>query len=75
MTTDNLTSEELGVMLMEFLATLDKIPVTGILAALSTVTASIACEAGFSEKDSVEAFRECFKIAQKRVNTLKKGLN
>ena len=51
------SSEELAVMLMEFLGTLENTPVSSILAALTTVAASLACEAGYEEDASVNVFR------------------
>jgi hypothetical protein len=42
---------------MEFIGTLEDTPIQGILAALSVVTATIACEAGYEEEKAVYAFR------------------
>jgi hypothetical protein len=69
------SSEELAVMLMEFLGTLENTPVSSILAALTTVAASIACEAGYEEDASVNVFRECFQTAKEQHIARNKGLN
>ena len=69
------SSEELAVMLMEFLSTLDSTPVPSILAALTTVTASLAYEAGYDEDASVNAFRNCFQAARDQQISMKGGLN
>ena len=71
----NLTAQELGVALMEFIGTLDKTPVTGILAALSMVTATIACESGYEEEKAVYAFRKSYGEAKRRIQRLRKELN
>jgi hypothetical protein len=69
------SSEELAVMLMEFLGTLENTPVSSILAALTTVAASIACEAGYEEDASVDVFRNCFQTAREQHIARNKGLN
>ena len=69
------SSEELAVMLMEFLGTLENTPVSSILAALTTVAASIACEAGYEEDASVNVFRECFQTAKEQHIARNRGLN
>ena len=69
------SSEELGVMLMEFVGTMENTPVTAILAALTTVAASIACEAGYDEDASVDVFRNCFQAAREQQISRNKGLN
>jgi hypothetical protein len=69
------SSEELAVMLMEFLGTLENTPVSSILAALTTVAASLACEAGYEEDSSVNVFRECFQTAKEQHTARNKGLN
>ena len=69
------SSEELAVMLMEFLSTMDSTPVPSILAALTTVTASLAYEAGYDEDASVTAFRNCFQAAKEQQISMKGGLN
>jgi hypothetical protein len=69
------SSEELAVMLMEFLSTMDSTPVPSILAALTTVTASLAYEAGYDEDASVTAFRNCFQAARDQQISMKGGLN
>ena len=69
------SSEELAVMLMEFLSTMDSTPVPSILAALTTVTASLAYEAGYDEDASVNAFRNCFQAARDQQISMKGGLN
>jgi hypothetical protein len=69
------TSEELAVMLMEFLSTMESTPVPSILDALSTVTASIAYEAGYGEEAAIEAFRNCFQAAKDQNDAMNKGLN
>lgn len=69
------SSEELAVMLMEFLGTLENTPVSSILAALTTVAASIACEAGYEEDASVDVFRNCFQTAREQHINRNKGLN
>jgi hypothetical protein len=69
------SSEKLAVMLMEFLGTLENTPVSSILAALTTVAASIACEAGYEEDASVNVFRECFQTAKEQHIARNKGLN
>ena len=75
MSDHEITGEELGVMLMEFLGTLEKTPATSMLAALSMVTATIACETGYDEEKAVYAFRKCYGIAKRRIKNLKKELN
>ena len=72
---DKFSSEELAVMLMEFLGTLENTPVSSILAALTTVAASLACEAGYEEDASVNVFRECFQTAKEQHIARNKGLN
>jgi hypothetical protein len=69
------SSEELAVMLMEFLGTMENTPVSSILAALTTVAASLACEAGYEEDASVNVFRECFQTAREQHISRNKGLN
>jgi len=69
------SSEELAVMLMEFLGTLESTQVSAILAALTTVAASIACEAGYDEDASVDVFRNCFQTAREQQISRNKGLN
>jgi hypothetical protein len=69
------SSEELAVMLMEFLGTLENTPVSSILAALTTVAASLACEAGYEEDASVNVFRECFQTAKEQHIARNRGLN
>lgn len=69
------TSEELAVMLMEFLSTLESTPVPSILAALTTVTASLAYEAGYDEDASVDVFRNSFQAARDQTIAMSKGLN
>jgi hypothetical protein len=69
------SSEELAVMLMEFLGTMENTPVSSILAALTTVAASLACEAGYEEDASVNVFRECFQTAKEQHIARNKGLN
>jgi hypothetical protein len=75
MNKEPLTGAELGIALMEFIATLEGTPVQGVLAALSVVTATIACEAGFEEEEAVYAFRKSFGEAKSRLEKLKKELN
>ena len=70
-----LTGEELGVALMEFIGTLENTPVTAVLAALSIVTATVACEAGYDEEKTVYAFRKCYGTAKRRIARLRKELN
>jgi hypothetical protein len=70
-----LTGEELGVALMEFIGTLEDTPIQGILAALSVVTATIACEAGYEEEKAVYAFRKSYGEAKRRIQRLRKVLN
>jgi hypothetical protein len=70
-----LTGEELGVMLMDFIGTLEDTPVQGILAALSVVTATIACEAGYEEEKAVYAFRKSYGEAKRRIERLRRVLN
>lgn len=75
MSEQEITGQELGVMLMEFLGTLEKTPVTSMLAALSMVTATIACESGYDEEKAVYAFRKCYGEAKRRIKRLQKELN
>ena len=75
MSEKDITSEELGVLLMEFLARLDHIPTTGVLAALSIVTATIAYESGYDEEKAVYAFRKSYGEAKRRAKRMKKELN
>jgi hypothetical protein len=70
-----LTGEELGIALMEFIGTLEGTPTSGILAALSVVTATIACEAGYEEEKAVYAFRKCYGEAKRRIARLRRVLN
>lgn len=70
-----LTGEELGVALMEFIGTLENTPVTAVLAALSIVTATVACQAGYDEEKAVYAFRKCYGTAKRRIAKLRKELN
>jgi hypothetical protein len=70
-----LTGEELGTALMEFIGTLEDIPVTAVLGALSVVTATVACEAGYEEEKAVYAFRKCYGESKRRIEKLKKVLN
>ena len=70
-----LTGEELGVALMEFIGTLENTPIQGILAALSVVTGTIACEAGYEEEKAVYAFRKSYGEAKHRIQSLRKVLN
>ena len=70
-----LTGEELGIALMEFIGTLEGTPTTGILAALSVVTATIACEAGYEEEKAVYAFRKSYGEAKRRIERLRRVLN
>ena len=70
-----MTSEQLGVALMEFVGTLEETPIQGILAALSMVTATIACESGYEEEKAVYAFRKSYGEAKKRIAQLKRVLN
>jgi hypothetical protein len=74
MNEQKITGPELGIMLMEFIATLD-VPITGVLAALSFVTGTIACEAGYSKEDSVQAFGDSYEQAKLRLEKLKMELN
>ena len=74
MSEQEMTAPELGIMFMEFIATLD-MPITGVLAALSFVTGTIACEAGFSKEDSVQAFGDSYEQAKLRLEKLKMELN
>ena len=71
----NVTAEDLGVMLMEFLGKLEGVKTSGILAALSMVTASIANEAGYDEEKAVYAFRKCYGEAKRRAKRMKRELN
>ena len=75
MNEDNITGQQLGIMLMEFLGTLENIPAPSMLAALSIVTATIACESGYDEEKAVYAFRKCYGEAKRRIVRLKKELN
>ena len=75
MNEEQITGGELGVMLMEFLGTLEHKQAPSMLAALSIVTATIACESGYDEEKAVYAFRKCYGEAQRRVKRLKKDLN
>ena len=70
-----LTGEELGIALMEFIGTLEGTPTSGILAALSVVTATIACEAGYEEEKAVYAFRKSYGEAKRRIARLRRVLN
>ena len=70
-----ITSEQLGVMLMEFLGTQSHLETSSILAALSVVTATIACQAGFEEEKAVYAFRKSYGHAKKRLKRIQKELN
>lgn len=70
-----LTGEELGIALMEFIGTLEGTPISGILAALSVVTATIACEAGYEEEKAVYAFRKSYGEAKRRITRLRRVLN
>jgi uncharacterized membrane protein len=70
-----LTGEELGVALMEFVGTLEGTSTQAVLAALSIVTASVACEAGYEEEKAVYAFRKCYGEAKRRIQRLRKELN
>jgi hypothetical protein len=72
---DKFSGEELAVMLMEFLGTMENTPVSSILAALTTVAASIAYEAGYDEDASVNVFRDCFQTAREQHISRNKGLN
>jgi len=72
---EKITGQQLGVMLMEFLATLEDTPTPSILAALSMVTATIACETGYDEEKAVYAFRKCYGEAKRRIKRLQKELN
>ena len=75
MNKEPLTGAELGYALMEFIGTLEGTPVQGVLAALSVVTATIACEAGYEEEKAVYAFRKSYGEAKRRIEKLKKELN
>ena len=75
MSEQEITGNQLGLMLMEFLATLENTPTPSILAALSIVTATIACESGYDEEKAVYAFRKCYGEAKRRITRLKKELN
>ena len=75
MNEEKITGQQLGIMLMEFLATLEDTPTPSILAALSMVTATIACETGYDEEKAVYAFRKCYGEAQRRIKRLQKELN
>jgi|TARA_R110000868_G_scaffold311109_1_gene572231 hypothetical protein len=72
---NTLTSSELGIALMEFIGTLEGTPTAGILAALSIVTATIACEAGYEEEKAVYAFRKSYGEAKRRIKRLRKEMN
>ena len=75
MSDQEITGNQLGLMLMEFLGTLENTPTPSILAALSIVTATIACESGYDEEKAVYAFRKCYGEAKRRIARLKKELN
>jgi hypothetical protein len=75
MSEETITGQQLGIMLMEFLGTLENIPAPSMLAALSIVTATIACESGYDEEKAVYAFRKCYGEARRRIVRLKKELN
>ena len=75
MSEQEITGNQLGLMLMEFLGTLENTPTPSILAALSIVTATIACESGYDEEKAVYAFRKCYGEAKRRITRLKKELN
>jgi hypothetical protein len=74
MNKESIASEDLGIMLMEFIATLDT-PITGVLAALSFVAATIACESGYTKEESMKAFGDVFENAKLRLEMLKTELN
>jgi hypothetical protein len=74
MNKENIASGDLGIMLMEFIATLDT-PITGVLAALSFVTANVACEAGYTKEESMQAFGDVYENAKLRLEMLKTELN
>jgi hypothetical protein len=74
MSKENISSGDLGIMLMDFIATLDT-PIPGVLAALSFVTGTIACEAGYSKEDSMQAFGDSYEQAKLRLKKLKMELN
>lgn len=69
------TSEQLGTALMEFIGTLEGVSTQGILAAMSVVTATIACEAGYTEEKAVYAFTKSYREAKRRIQMLRKVLN
>ena len=75
MNEQEITGSQLGLMLMEFLGTLENIPAPSMLAALSIVTATIACESGYDEEKAVYAFRKCYGEAKRRIKRLQKELN
>lgn len=75
MNEQEITGQQLGVMLMEFLGTLENIPTPSMLAALSIVTATVACESGYDEEKAVYAFRKCYGEAKRRIKRLQKELN
>ena len=74
MSKENISSGDLGIMLMDFIATLNT-PIPGVLAALSFVAGTIACEAGYSKEDSTQAFGEAYENAKLRLAKLKMELN
>jgi hypothetical protein len=74
MSKENISSGELGIMLMDFIATLET-PIPGVLGALTFVAGTIACEAGYSKEDSMQAFGESYEQAKLRLKKLKMELN
>lgn len=75
MSDKSLTAEQLGMSLMEFIGSLDDMPVPAVLAALSIVTATVACESGYDEEKAVYAFRRSYGEAKRRIEKLRKVLN
>ena len=66
-------SRELAIEIFHFLTPKADKDTSIILAALSTVLATVAVEAGMEEEKAVEAFRKSFGNAQRRLKTLMKA--
>ena len=66
-------SRELAIEIFHFLTPKADKDTSIILAALSTVLATVAVEAGMEEEKAVYAFRKSFGNAQRRLKTLMKA--
>lgn len=62
-------SKELALEIVKFLLTKSGIETSAVLAALSTVLAAIAVEAGMEEEKAVYAFRKSFGNASRKLKS------